>query len=120
MYDDVKNGSKSEPPYSITAMNDSELDQLLRDSEPRVAMRPGFQREVWLRIETSETSGWKTVLQCMWSRIADRLALPQVATATCAAAVLAGVLLGAMSGKSASANGFAYVRSISPFVQTSR
>ena len=101
-------------------MKDSELDQLLKASDPGLSMPPGFRREVWLRIETSEATGWKPAFRRFFSRLIVSFASPPVAAATCAAAVLAGVLLGVMPGKSAVSDDSAYVQSISPFVQTSR
>ena len=101
-------------------MNDSELDQLLEDCDPGLKMHPGFQREVWLRIETAESIGWKPAIRRLYGRIAEGLALPPVAVATCAAAVLAGIFLGVMPGRSGVSDEKAYLRSISPFVQTTR
>jgi hypothetical protein len=101
-------------------MNDTQLDQLLKNSDPGLRMHSGFQREVWLRIQTSESQGWKPVIQRFCERIAESLTLPPVAAATCAAAVLAGVVLGVMPGKSEAPDDTAYLRSISPFVQTTR
>ncbi|HSP42909.1 MAG TPA: hypothetical protein VLO11_08565 [Luteolibacter sp.] len=102
------------------AMNDSELDQLLKNSDPGAGMHPGFQREVWLRIQTSQSQGWKPAIRRFYERIAESLTLPSVAAATCAAAVLAGVVLGLMPGKSDVSDDSAYLRSVSPFVQTAR
>lgn len=101
-------------------MEDSEVDQLLKDSDPGVKTPSGFRREVWLRIEASELSGWRPPIQRFFIRLVEGMALPPVAAATCAAAVLAGVLLGMLSGKSAVSDESAYVESVSPFVQTTR
>jgi hypothetical protein len=101
-------------------MKDSELDQLLKDSDPGLRTPPGFRREVWLRVETSESSGWKPAILRLFNRLFEGIALPPVAAATCAAAVLAGVLLGLEPGKSAVSDDSAYVQSVSPFVQTTR
>ena len=99
-------------------MNDSELDQLLKNSDPGMKAHPGFQREVWRRIEISETHGWKSAVRRLCVRIAESLASPPVAVATCAAAVMAGILIGVMPGKSGVSDDTAYLRSISPFAQT--
>jgi hypothetical protein len=101
-------------------MKDSELDQLLKDSNPGLKMPPDFRREVWLRIETSEATGWKPAFLRFFNRLLEGIALPPVAAATCAAAVLAGVLLGLVPGKSTVSDDSAYVQSISPFVQPTR
>jgi hypothetical protein len=103
-----------------TAMKDSELDQLLKNCDPGLKMPPGFRREVWLRIETSQANAWVPAIRRLFTRVLESFALPPVAAATCAAAVLAGVLLGVMPGKSNVSDDSAYLQSISPFVQSTR
>ncbi|MFU8892524.1 MAG: hypothetical protein ACNA8L_02745 [Luteolibacter sp.] len=100
-------------------MNDAELDQLLRDAEPGPQMKPGFRREVWLRIETAEASSWTCRIRRAFASMAESLTLPPVAAATCAAAIIAGLLFGTLSGRTDSHDDAAYLRSISPFVHTS-
>lgn len=100
-------------------MKDIELDQLLKDSDPGLRTPPGFRREVWLRIETSEASDWKTSTRRWLTRFIGSFALPPVAAATCAVAVFAGVALGVMPGKSDVSGDTAYLRSISPFLHSS-
>lgn len=101
-------------------MKDSELDQLLRDSDLGLKTPPGFRREVWLRIETSKSIGWKPAIRRMFARLLESFALPPVAAATCVAAVFAGVALGVMPGKSKTSDDSAYLRSISPFAHSTR
>ena len=101
-------------------MKDSELDQLLKASDPGLSVQPGFRREVWLRIETSEATGWEFVFRRFFSHLIESFALPPVAAATFAAALLVGVLLGVMPVKSTVSDDSSYVQSISPFAQTAR
>jgi hypothetical protein len=115
---DVASRHEYKPPS--TAMKDSELDQLLKNCDPGLKMPPGFRREVWLRIETSQANAWVPAIRRLFTRVLESFALPPVAAATCAAAVLAGVLLGVMPGKSNVSDDSAYLQSISPFVQSTR
>ncbi len=101
-------------------MNDSELDRLLKNCDPGLKMHPGFRREVWLRIGTSESRSWKTAIRRFCGRIAESLYQPPVAAATCATAVLAGILLGVMPREPFPDDDSAYLQSISPFIQSIR
>lgn len=101
-------------------MNDSQLDQLLRDSSPAIETPADFRRDVWHRIEASEVSGWKPAFAAWLGSFLSRLALPRVALATCTAAILAGAWIGMTTGNPQSDGKVAYVRSISPFAHASR
>jgi hypothetical protein len=101
-------------------MNNSDLDQLLKNSDPGLKTHPGFQREVWRRIEISENHGWKPVVRRLCVRIAESVASPPVAVATCAASVMIGIFLGVMPDKSGVSDDSAYLHSISPFTHIGR
>lgn len=96
-------------------MNDSELDQLLA-SMHAPPPPPGFQREVWLRIDAAESAGWKSAVSRTIHRVLDLLTMPPVAVATCTAMILVGSWFG-MNLETASGGGqTAYVQSVSPFL----
>lgn len=97
-------------------MNDSELDQLLKDCNPVHGTPAGFRNEVWLRIERAESTDRSSIAGRALRRVAEWLTLPPVAAATCAATVAAGVWLGMKPENPGTAGEMAYVRSISPFV----
>ncbi len=101
-------------------MNDSELDQLLKDTDATVPLPADFQRDVWFRIEAAEANGWKPRASRTLERILGFFALPPVAATTCTAMVIVGVWLGLDVGKPGPAGEVAYVRSISPFAHTHR
>jgi hypothetical protein len=101
-------------------MNDSELDQLLKDTNATVPLPADFQRDVWFRIEAAEANGWKPRANRMLERFLGFFALPPVAVATCTAMVMVGAWFGLESGKPGPAGQVAYVRSISPFAQAHR
>lgn len=101
-------------------MNDSELDRLLESAQTTVTPHDGFQREVWLRIEATETNAWKPRLSVIAERFFNWLALPPVALATCSVMLAAGVWAGLESGNPGPQGEMAYIQSISPFAQTHR
>ena len=101
-------------------MNDSDLDRLLELAETTVTPHDGFQREVWQRIEATETKAWKPRLGVIAERFFNWLALPPVALATCAVMLAAGVWIGLEAGNPAPQGEMAYIHSISPFAQTHR
>jgi hypothetical protein len=105
--------------FKFTIMNDAELNQLLRDAKPDLQMEPGFRRKVWQRIETAEGSNWMSLIRRTFASMAGSLALPPVAAATCAAAIIAGLLLGTLSSRPGAHDAIGYLRSISPFVHNS-
>ena len=101
-------------------MNDSELDQLLKDCRPPVHVPAGFARDVWLRIETAEDAAWKPRAARLLERWFGVFALPPVAVATCTAMVMVGVWFGMQPEKSNPASEMAYIQSVSPFAQSHR
>ena len=101
-------------------MNDSELDQLLRDCGPDLNTPPDFHSKVWQRIESAESATWKPGFTEWLRRLLDGLTLPPVALATCAVTILAGAWLGITGDVSKTPSEIAYVRSISPFAHSSR
>ena len=104
----------------IQAMNDSELDQLLKATTADVPLPAGFQREVWSRIEASDAAGWKPRINRAVERFLGFFALPPVAVATCSAMVMVGAWFGLQSKDTNPVNKLAYIESISPFAHTHR
>lgn len=101
-------------------MNDSELDQLLRDYGPDLNTPPDFRGNVWQRIESAESATWKPGFAGWLRRLLAGLTLPPVALATCAVTILAGSWLGMRTDVSKAPGEMAYVRSISPFAHSAR
>jgi len=101
-------------------MNDSELDQLLKDGSPPVQVPAGFKHDVWLRIATAESAAWKPCAARLLERLLGVFAMPPVAVATCAAMVVAGVWCGMQPQKSDPATEVAYIQSVSPFAHAHR
>ncbi len=101
-------------------MNDSDLDQLLKDCGTPLATPPGFMRDVWLRVETAESATWKALATRLTERVLGMIALPPVAVATCTAMVVVGAWLGMQPAASSPASEVAYIQSVSPFAQSHR
>ena len=101
-------------------MNDSELDQLLKDTHATVPLPADFQRDVWFRIEAAEANGWKPRASRALEKFLGFFALPPVAAATCTAMVLAGAWLGLNAGKPGPVGEIAYAQSVSPFAHNHR
>ena len=101
-------------------MNDSDLDQLLKDCAAPVHAPPGFTRDVWLRVETAETASRKPRAARLLERLFAVIALPPVAVATCTAMVVAGAWFGLTPEKSNPSTEVAYIQSVSPFAHTHR
>jgi hypothetical protein len=100
-------------------MNDAEFDQLLRNADPGMKMKPDFRREVWRRIEAAESNAWTYHIRKAISGVFESLALPPVAAGTCAAAVIAGILFATLASRPDFRDDAAYLRSISPFLHQS-
>lgn len=101
-------------------MNDLELDQLLKETDSFGIPPASFQRDVWIRIKATESSGWKPRAIRHLERFFGVFALPPVAVATCTAMIALGVWIGIESADSKADGKVAYVESISPFAQTHR
>lgn len=101
-------------------MNDSELDQLLQQCDPAVPSPAGFTRDVWLRIEAAEPSGWQARVDFLLERLLGFFALPPVAVATCTAMVVAGAWLGMQSATPVPSGELSYIQSVSPFAHSHR
>jgi len=99
-------------------MNDLELDRLLDSARSSVTLPPGFQRDVWLRIETAEEEAWSPRL--VVERFFNWLALPPVAFAACGVMLAAGIWAGFETGKPSQRGEVAYIQSVSPFARTHR
>ena len=96
-------------------MNDSELDQLLKDSRTPVATPPGFTRDVWSRIEAAELAGPSSRAKLLLDRLLGWFALPPVAVATCTAMVALGAWFGLQPARSNPSTELSYIQSVSPF-----
>ena len=73
--------------------SDAQLRELLQGARPEPALPPGFQSNVWRRIEKGEqASGW------ILERLAGWVLTPRLATAGLAAVVLLAAGAGAMRG----------------------
>ena len=101
-------------------MNDTELDQLLKDCGAAVRLPASFQRDVWSRVAAAELTGWKARMDQFMERVLGFLALPSVAIATCAAMVMVGAWFGMTPQPSQASAEIAYIQSVSPFVQSQR
>lgn len=72
------------------AMNDIDLDELIRGSTPKPDFQPAFQREIWARIAIAERARKNTPME--WLEAALRfLSRPAPALATAAVMLLLGV-----------------------------
>jgi len=97
-------------------MNDSELDQLLKNCDTPVTTPAGFSRDVWLRIEATELSpAWKPRADRLLERVLGWFALPPVAVATCTAMVALGTWFGLQPARSNPSTELSYIQSVSPF-----
>lgn len=101
-------------------MNDTELDQLLKDCGAAVRLPASFQRDVWSRVAAAESTGWKARMDQFMERVLGLLALPSVAVATCAAMVMAGAWFGMTPQPAQASAEIAYIQSVSPFAQSQR
>ena len=101
-------------------MNDSELDQLLKDTHATVPLPADFQRDVWFRIEAAEANGWKPRASRALERLLGFFALPPVAVATCTAMVAVGAWFGLQPQGSSQPSEIAYAQSVSPFAHNHR
>jgi hypothetical protein len=102
------------------AMNDTELDHLLKAARTPAIPPSGFQRDVWLRIEAAESNGCKPRVNRMLEVFLGFFAMPPVALATCAAMVLIGAWFGMQPQDTGRSGETAYVQSISPFAHNPR
>lgn len=94
-------------------MTDFELDQILLSAGDAPPLRPGFRRQVWLRIESSfarspDASAWL-------GKILSPLKSPLGAVATVLLTIFTGLALGAGTGSKTEDRKEAYVHSVSPF-----
>lgn len=101
-------------------MNDFDLDQLLKDGAAPLPVPAGFQRDVWLRIETAEASAWQPRAARLLERLFGVFALPPVAVATCTAMVAVGAWFGLQPRNDQPPSEVAYIQSVSPFAHLHR
>lgn len=86
-------------------LNDSEsgntrLRALLRESGPSPPLPPRFQADVWRRIERGEIRAVAAPREAWLNALAAWTLRPRLAVASIAAVLLAGLVLGALSGAS--------------------
>jgi len=99
-------------------MNDSELDDLLRQSQSTPEFSSSFQREIWARIAVAEQASWFS----RWARWSDSLygniARPAPAFATVMVMLLLGAGLGRIPSdeRGQDASRETYLASINPLV----
>jgi hypothetical protein len=98
-------------------MNDSEFDDMLRTARDEGSLPGSFRQGVWHRIESTAAEtppglGWFEGLMAVFVR-------PWGAVSAVAAAVAAGLWLGAASIPEARDDKLAYAESISPFARAS-
>ena len=74
-------------------MNDLELDQLIRQSTPKLDFESAFQREIWARIAVAERAKKQGVMAWI-EAVLDVLSRPAPAFATTAVMLLLGIGLG--------------------------
>jgi hypothetical protein len=113
-------GIDFETPHASHPMNDTELDQLLKDCGAAVRLPASFQRDVWSRVAATELTGWKVRMDQIMRRVLGWLALPSVAVTTCAAMVMVGAWLGMTPQPAQASAEIAYIQSVSPFAQSQR
>lgn len=99
------------------AMNDLELDQLIRLSTPKPDFESAFQREIWARIAIAEQAK-KKGLTAWIEAVLGALSRPAPAFATAAVMLLLGIGLGTSIPhlQNPSASRDAYLASINPLV----
>lgn len=79
---------------------DARLRALLRESPPTPPLPPRFQDAVWRRIERGETRPGKAEGKIWLEKVAALMLRPRLALASVVAVLLAGLLLGVISGAS--------------------
>ncbi len=98
-------------------MNDSEFDELLRQTRDPAHLPPSFQQGVWHRIESADATCPPEVVK--FQPVVAALTRPWSAVASIAAMVTLGLWLGAATAPETSNTKTAYAESISPFAHTS-
>lgn len=98
-------------------MKDHELDQLLKAADSPPGVPTGFNRDVWLRIESAESTGWMTACARMLERGFGWIARPAAAVVTCSVMLLAGIWLGSVAPNRDVPDKLSYIESVSPFTR---
>lgn len=99
-------------------MKDHDLDQLLKASDSPPAVPMAFNREVWLRIESAESTGWMAACSRMLECGFGWIAKPAAAVVTCSVMLLAGIWLGSVSPAREMPGKLSYIESVSPFTRS--
>ncbi len=99
-------------------MKDHELDPLLKAADSPPSAPPGFQRDVWLRIESAERAGWMPACSRILERGFGWIAKPVAAVATCSAMLVVGIWLGSIAPPRNAGDKLSYIESVSPFTRS--
>lgn len=97
-------------------MNDSELHDLIRQTQPKPEFPPSFQREIWARITVAEQQSWAA----QWRQWSESLFRWMTQPAPAVAGVMTMLILGAGLGQLLTPDNdpvtlrTAYVTSINP------
>lgn len=102
---------------SISSMNDSEFDDLLRSVKVEVPLPSAFQAEAWRRIEAAESDSIAVRLRRWIEAAFGVLVRPMAASMAVMLMVSAGLWLGAKEPSTIRDSKIAYVQSVSPFAQ---
>jgi hypothetical protein len=93
---------------------DNELSKLLQNWNPNTELGGSFNRQVWLRIESSEGNSWERVdflaPLCSWLQA---LARPRLAFSAATIAMLIGILVGGLQARSMQEE--QYLLSVNPY-----
>lgn len=99
-------------------MNESDFDRMLRSAGAMPPLAPNFRTAVWRKIEAQTTTlpRWRSWIEtCL-----ELCSRPSVATAGVVAMIVVGGSLGLTGKPDPGELENRYLRSVSPFVQTSR
>lgn len=108
-------GSSMRPYPSVTTMNDSEFDDLLRSAKGDFPLPGSFRQGVWHRVEAA---GLEPKPGFAWFHVfLDGSTRPWSAASGLAAIIAMGLWLGASSTPDSTSERMAYANSISPFTR---
>jgi hypothetical protein len=97
----------------LPTMNDSDLDDILRNSRPNLPIPASFHREVWNRIEHDALGGKPHSI----ANVLLALRRPWMAATGLTAALAMGAGIGFVTTPAPKVSRAAYAESISPFLQ---
>jgi len=98
-------------------MTDDELDERIRGARARLAFPADFQREIWGRIEATESGASPIWLASLWREWLLRIARPVPAVVLVVLMGGGGYVLARVvgGGNARAGEEWTYVRSVSPF-----